>query len=172
MPVRSIREAIDSHTRLLRDFDEQLKSAGSERTATSDLPIRAKAREVERLTARLELVQKARDETVARFDGEIAALTETVTNLKRELELDRKRIEDVTPRPPGGGGGTPVPPASLDTIAGIGTRRAEVLKEAGIADVTRLADTPPERIAELLRLSVDQAKEIVTEAKRLVRPPR
>jgi predicted flap endonuclease-1-like 5' DNA nuclease len=166
MAVRTIREAIDTHTRLLQQFDEQLKTAGSERTASSDLPTRAKTREVERLSARLEQVQKAREETLARFDDEIERLTAAVAALKAELELDLKRIQDATP----GGGGTPARPTTLDAITGIGARRAATLKEAGIADVAALANSAPERIAELLRLSLDQAKDVITEARRLMLP--
>ena len=172
MAVRTIREAIDTHALMLQQFTEQLKTAGCERTATSDLPTRAKAREVERLSARLELVQKARDEAVAHFDDEIATLTKSVTGLKLELERDRKRIEDVTPTPPVGGGGAPARPTSLDAITGIGERRATLLRDAGIADVATLANAAPERIAELLRLSLDQAGELIKEARRLAQPPR
>ncbi len=166
MAVRTIREAIDTHTLLLKQLDEQLKTAGSGRTASSDLPTLAKAREVERLSARLELVQKAQEETVARFDDEIERLTTAVTALKAELELDLKRIQDATPV----GGGTPARPTTLDAITGIGERRATLLKDAGIADVAALANAAPERVAELLRLSLDQAKEVITEARRLMLP--
>ena len=166
MAVTTIREAIDAHTLLLKQFDEQFKAAATKPAAASDLPTRAKTREVERLSARLELVQKAREETVARFDDEIERLTAAVTALKAELELDLKRIQDATP----GGGGTPARPTTLDAITGIGERRAATLKDAGIADVAALANTAPERVAELLRLSLDQAKDVITEAKRLMLP--
>ncbi len=67
----------------------------------------------------------------------------------------------------------PIPPSevsvSLESVKGVGKKRAEALRKAGIKSVSDLANANPKRVAELTGIREGMAKRIVNEAKKLAK---
>jgi hypothetical protein len=67
----------------------------------------------------------------------------------------------------------PQPPRTVTVtvadVKGVGQSRVSKLAEAGITEVAHLARQPPEKLAKLLKISADQAEEIIRNAKELLR---
>lgn len=129
---------------------------------------REAARELERsqrqrLEERLQATRAARERATARFDSEIA-------RLERQLDqLDRATEPPELPSGPGGRkrpAGRPAVP--VEKVTGVGRALGKRLEEASYRDAAAIARAAPEKLAEAIGVTVDQAKKLVANARELV----
>ena len=115
------------------------------------------ARELDRMIAaqreRLDATRAAMANAMSRFESEVKQREARIAELK---EL-RKQFAEPTPGP------------RLRDVKGIGPVAAERLEKNGITSLKILAETSPERLAEILERNEEAAKEIILEARRLLR---
>ena len=141
--------------------------------------MRGKTRLLESIDGRLANAKTARQATLARHDGRIAALEDRSKRLRAEIEADKQNMKrrgrgGKRPSIPGlarpGRGRAPVQgpkKPSVTDIKGVGDAYRRRLEAEGIRTAADLAKTKPGALAEALSISEARAKALVAAAKKV-----
>lgn len=171
MAGKTIKSVLEQHTQVVAEFKRQLKAAQRPEAVASDVAVRQKERLLETLVGRVAAAKEARQATIARLEGEIAALEARAKRLQTEIAEDRKALDPRGKRKDkigGRAGRTPDAAApGVGEIKGVGKAYRERLETEGIKTAAAVARMKPEALARALSISERRAKALVSAAKKL-----
>lgn len=164
MANRTIAQVLKMHERLVSAVETRLEAAGKPKPVEKDFFITQKEERLAGLKTRLEDARKDKQAVIERIDRQIAGLGKRVDGLAREIEADRKNLEN-RPVPD-----DPTPPNrpgrfSVRNIRGIGAVAERRLKENGVTTTKQLARMNKDRLAAILGIPVEKAAEFIKAAK-------
>jgi predicted flap endonuclease-1-like 5' DNA nuclease len=164
MANRTIAQVLKMHDELVGAIEARLEAAGKPKPVEKDYFITQKEERLADMKARLEEARQDREAVIERIDVQIAAHGKRIENLAKEIEQDRKNLDD-RPVPD-----DPTPPNrpdrfSVRNIRGIGEVAEARLKENGITETTQLARMNKDRLAVMLGISEERAAEYIKAAR-------
>lgn len=164
MANRTIAQVLKMHEKLVSAVETRLEAAGKPKPVEKDFFITQKEERLAGLKTRLEDARKDRQAVIERIDRQIAGLGKRVDGLAREIEADRKNLEN---RPVPDDPTRPNRPGrfSVRNIRGIGAVAERRLKENGVTTTKQLARMNKDRLAAILGIPVEKAAEFIKAAK-------
>ena len=170
MANRTIAQVLRMHEELVSAVETRLEAAGKPKPVDKDFFITQKEERLAGMKTRLEEARVDRQAVIERIDGQIAALGKRIEGLAKEIEDDRKNLENEPvpddpnrPNRPGRPGRF-----SVRNIRGIGEVLEARLKDNGITTTRQLAAMDKDRLAAILGISAETAAEYI-KAARLIR---
>lgn len=170
MANRTIAQVLKLHDELVSAVETRLEAAGKPKPVDKDFFVTQKEERLAAMKARLEEARADRQAAIERMDGQIAALGKRIEGLAKEIEDDRKNLEnepvpDDPTRP-----NRPTRPGrfSVRNIRGIGEVAEARLKDSGITTTKQLAEMNKDRLAAILGIPAEKAAEYI-KAARLIR---
>jgi DNA repair exonuclease SbcCD ATPase subunit len=95
MAAKSIKEVLNSHPELIREFQAQVKATEKKKPANREFVIQEKEKLAAGLRARLEDAQQAKKTVMGHYDEVIKSLKEKEARLQKEIESDRANIKKI-----------------------------------------------------------------------------
>lgn len=179
MAATTLQSLLGKHTEIISEFKKQLAKVQRAEPVANDAGVRGKERLLKSIDGRLASAKTARQATLARHDGRIAALEDRSKRLRAEIEADRQALKPrgkrgKPPTIPGLGrprrGRAPVQgpkKPSVTDIKGVGDAYRQRLEAEGIRTAADVAKMKPGALAEALSISETRAKALVTAAKKV-----
>ena len=164
MANRTIAQVLKMHDEVVSALEARLEAAGKPKPVDKDFFITQKEQRLAEMKARLEDAKSDKQAVIERIDRQIAVLGKRIEALAREIEADRKHLED---RP------VPVDPTpvnrpdrfSVRNIRGIGEVAEARLKDSGVTTTKQLAEMNKDRLAAILGIPAEKAAEFIKAAK-------
>lgn len=176
MANRTIAQVLKMHDELVSAVETRLEAAGKPKPVDKDFFITQKEERLADMKARLEEARTDRQAVIERIDGQIASLGKRIEGLAKEIEDDRKHLDNEPvpddpnrPNRPNRPTRPDLPDRfSVRNIRGIGEVGEARLKDNGITTTKQLAEMNRERLAAVLGITVEKAAEFI-KAARLIR---
>lgn len=171
MAVKTLKEIVDAHSRILEQFKAQMQAAERQEAPTRESFVRDKEKMLAGLEARLDSARKTRDEELRRLDQDIARLEGKIKRLQAEIASDKESIARASEaahksskpsvrRTRGKG-------PSVNRLKGLEKTLKARLEQEGIKYAWEVAEMKPAALAKLLQVPEERAQVLISEAKKL-----
>ena len=173
MAIKTLQQVLETHDQIVQRFQKHKKTLSKARPAGNDLVVKQKRRMLANLDERLDNAKMARAESIKRHDAEIARIELSRKKLAEEIAADEKYLGGAIRT--GGDGSSPTPTrptrptggVPVEGVKGIGKKYGSRLERKSIRTVDDLAAADPAKVAEVLSISENKAKELVRAARKV-----